>query len=88
LLSSLTVRRSVDSDPRSYSERAHFGWTIQDVFERYGAPTEIMPEPGYLELSYRLSDDPANPSTLRFRCVEGLITFVYHGRWAARCGAR
>jgi hypothetical protein len=81
------INSAVASNPDDFENQiikemttAHFGWTIQDVFERYGAPTELMPEPGYLDLSYRLSDDPANPSTLGFRCVEGLITFVWHGR--------
>jgi hypothetical protein len=79
------VNNAVASNPDDFENQIikemttdHFGWTIQEVFERYGAPTEITPEAGYLDLHYRLSDDPADPSTMGFRCVEGLVTFVWH----------
>jgi hypothetical protein len=60
--------------------RAHLAWTLQDVFERYGAPTVLdSGDHDGLQLNYHLGTNPDNPRLVMFTVVQGLVTRVWCG---------
>lgn len=54
----------------------HLGWSRNDLFERYGAPTYMNSVPGALIVAYALGDGGSRPTAV-FTTSEGIVTRVY-----------
>jgi hypothetical protein len=55
-------------------ERAHVGWSRQDVIDRYGPPTHIIGAPTGLVIIYNRTAEPSAVGTIRFETCEGMVT--------------
>ena len=64
------VTKASDAD----RSKAHFFWTVQQVIDRYGVPSQMNVHEGELELMYLDSD--ANGGFTTFSCMDGLVIRV------------
>jgi hypothetical protein len=58
-------------------ERAHVGWSRQDVIDRYGPPTHITGAPSGLVFLYNRTAEPSANGTIRFETCEGMVINSY-----------
>jgi len=57
--------------------KAHLGWTRDDLFERYGPPTSMGAGEHGLSISYAREKKPGILESMLFVCADGLVTGVW-----------
>jgi hypothetical protein len=57
--------------------KAHLGWTRDDLFERYGPPTSMGAGEQGLSISYSREKKPGAIESMLFVCADGLVTGVW-----------
>jgi len=57
--------------------QAHFAWTREDLFERYGAPASLSARNRGLEPGYQRKEEPDTTESVVFLIAEDVVVYIY-----------